>query len=65
MRPAAPAIVRLIRPLHCFSILKRNLRPLHVFLQEDRTSNGIQLARNVSIAFLAQAHLAVADLGCL
>jgi hypothetical protein len=49
VRPAAPAIVWLIRPLHCVSILKRDLRPLQAFEQADRTSNGIQLSGNVSI----------------
>ena len=49
VRPATPAIVRLIRPLHCCKALKRDLRPLQTFEQADRTSNGIQLAGNVSI----------------
>ena len=52
VRPAPPAIVRLIRPLHCCKVLKRDLRPLQPFEQADRTSNGIQLAGNVSIAKL-------------
>ena len=65
VRPATPAIVWLIRPLHCFSVLKEILRPLQAFEQADRTSNGIQLAGNVSIAKAPLAHLPVAAGGCL